>query len=588
MPDPIRGVAYDFTLTLIDAATGALRANPTLAAGDFQVSQDHGALVNLATLPTVAPAGSALVRVQLSATEMTVTQQVDVVAHDPDGQWDDVTVQIQPTRTLGTDFKTLLSADAQTGVVLPRVTLADTITAYTGDTPQSGDAYARLGTPAGASVSADVAAVHADTGTLTTRLTAARAAYLDTLNVGGPVASRADVEALNQSASRRLVLTTVQQFERPETGSVLYTVELRTYDGDGAAVNADTPPTLTATGSLSGDLSLALFPVAQPALGVSRWMYTVSSVATLEQIRFDVSALLGGSTFTLSAYAQVLDVVSATWSTTDAAHLTAVFNKLPSKNYLVGTANPDGDVQLDEATGAVARVTLTDTVTTYTGNTPQTGDAFVRLGAPAGASVSADVAGVKTDTNALLARLTALRAGFLDNLGIGDLVASQSTVDQVKAKTDALPPDPADASVLAASFSALSAELATIAGYIDTEVAAIKAKTDNLPPQPAAVGSPMTLAANAVTAVALAAAACEKMADILARRHTSAIEASPDGEALAINSLYGLMAIGSGHRRDTTSHQGSLTVYRVNGTTELAQIPLVMDDAAEPIVSAGG
>jgi len=353
MPEPIRAIAYEFSLTLVDSATGGLRPNPTLAAGDFQVSQDHGALANLTTLPTVAPAGSALVRVQLSATEMTVTQQVDVVAHDPDGQWDDVTVQIQPTRTLGTDFKTLLSAEAQTGVVLPRVTLVDTLTTYTGDTPQSGDAFARLGVPAGASVSADVAAVDAD-------------------------------------------------------------------------------------------------------------------------------------------------------------------------------------------------------------------------------------------TTALLNRLTALRAGFLDNLGIGGLVASQASVDAVTAKTDGLPPDPADASVLAASFSALSAELATIASYIDTEVAAIKARTDTLPPQPAAVGSPMTLAAGAVTAIALAAAACEKLADILARRHTSAIEASADGAALDINSLYGALAMGTGHKRDTTTHAGALTVYRSNGVAELAQVPLVTDEAAEPIVAAGG
>lgn len=113
MPEPIRGLAYEFSVTLIDAATGAMRANPTIAAGDFQVSKDHGALANLTTLPSVAPAGSALVRVQLSATEMTVTQQVDVVAHDPDGQWDDVTVSLQPTRALGTDFKALLSGDTQ-------------------------------------------------------------------------------------------------------------------------------------------------------------------------------------------------------------------------------------------------------------------------------------------------------------------------------------------------------------------------------------------------------------------------------------------------------------------------------------------
>jgi hypothetical protein len=46
--------------------------------------------------------------------------------------------------------------------------------------------------------------------------------------------------------------------------------------------------------------------------------------------------------------------------------------------------------------------TTVATLTTYTGNTPQTGDAFARLGAPAGASVSADVAAVKVDTAAIL------------------------------------------------------------------------------------------------------------------------------------------------------------------------------------------
>src|SRR5210317_1407260 len=47
-------------------------------------------------------------------------------------------------------------------------------------------------------------------------------------------------------------------------------------------------------------------------------------------------------------------------------------------------------------------IQLCDTITTYTGNTVQTGDAFARLGAPAGASVSADVAAVKVDTAATL------------------------------------------------------------------------------------------------------------------------------------------------------------------------------------------
>lgn len=53
-------------------------------------------------------------------------------------------------------------------------------------------------------------------------------------------------------------------------------------------------------------------------------------------------------------------------------------------------ANPSTAVNLSATT-----VNLVNTLTTYTGNTVQTGDAFARLGAPAGASVSADIAAVK-------------------------------------------------------------------------------------------------------------------------------------------------------------------------------------------------
>lgn len=41
------------------------------------------------------------------------------------------------------------------------------------------------------------------------------------------------------------------------------------------------------------------------------------------------------------------------------------------------------------------------TLTTYTGNTPQTGDSYARLGAPAGASVSADIAAISTSVAAV-------------------------------------------------------------------------------------------------------------------------------------------------------------------------------------------
>ena len=43
------------------------------------------------------------------------------------------------------------------------------------------------------------------------------------------------------------------------------------------------------------------------------------------------------------------------------------------------------------SSGKVGGVALVDTLTTYTGNTPQTGDGFARLGAPTGSSLAADI-----------------------------------------------------------------------------------------------------------------------------------------------------------------------------------------------------
>jgi hypothetical protein len=79
------------------------------------------------------------------------------------------------------------------------------------------------------------------------------------------------------------------------------------------------------------------------------------------------------------------------------------------------------------------------------------------------------------------------------NQTAGDLVSKIDTIDDfldteiaaIKAKTDNLPSDPADASDIASSFSTVNTKLDTIDDFLDTEVAAIKAKTDNLPSDPA-------------------------------------------------------------------------------------------------------
>lgn len=219
-----------------------------------------------------------------------------------------------------------------------------TTQAAIGDVPNNSEFNART------LVAADYA-TSTDMGTVLSRLSATRAGYLDNLNTGGVVASQADVTALNQSASRRVVVTTSPQFERPESGAVTYQIEARTYTGDGAAVNADSTPTLTATGITSGDLSANLGTATNPATGVYRWVYTVESTDTVEQIRLDLSATISSDTFTVAAFSQIVDFVAATWSSANASQLAAIFNKLPSKSYLTGTANSDGDVELNESTG---------------------------------------------------------------------------------------------------------------------------------------------------------------------------------------------------------------------------------------------
>ena len=149
------------------------------------------------------------------------------------------------------------------------------------------------------------------------------------------------------------------------------------------------------------------------------------------------------------------------------------------------------------------------TVQVYTGF-PQTGDSFARVGAPVGASISADIAAVQADTDNIQTRIpTALVSGRIDasvgamatdTITSGALAAS--AVSEIQSGLSTLDAAGVRAAVGLASAN-LDTQLATLAGYIDTEiaslissvasilaavdteVAAIKAKTDGLPTDPA-------------------------------------------------------------------------------------------------------
>jgi hypothetical protein len=128
--------------------------------------------------------------------------------------------------------------------------------------------------------------------------------------------------------------------------------------------------------------------------------------------------------------------------------------------------------------------------------TAQTGDAFARLGAPAGASVSADVAAVKVDTAAILvdtgttldARIpAALVSGRMD-CSVGAMAANVLTATAINADAITAAKLAADVTTelqsglaTAANLSTLQTSVNTIDDLLDTEIGALTTAVADLP-----------------------------------------------------------------------------------------------------------
>ena len=128
---------------------------------------------------------------------------------------------------------------------------------------------------------------------------------------------------------------------------------------------------------------------------------------------------------------------------------------------------------------------------------PQSGDSYATVNNGAYGN-----AAIKNYVDDLESRLTATRAGYLDNLA-GGAVALNSDIQTLLSRivgtlaAGTHQPQTGDsyAKVNDAGYglAALKSLLDAISSYVDTEVAAIKAKTDNLPSSPAATGDIPTL-----------------------------------------------------------------------------------------------
>lgn len=157
----------------------------------------------------------------------------------------------------------------------------------------------------------------------------------------------------------------------------------------------------------------------------------------------------------------------------------------------------------------------------------QTGDSFARLGAPAGASVSADVAAIKSDTGAILTDV---------NTGAGAIYTRIGA--------------PSGASIAA-------------------DIAAVNTKTTNLPASPAAVGSAMTLTSGERSSIA----------DALLDRDMST---GADSGSTTVRTMRQALRF---LRNKWAIAAGTLTVYKEDDATSSWTAAVTTDGTAQPIVS---
>jgi hypothetical protein len=362
--------------------------------------------------------------------------------------------------------------------------LSGSVGSLTGHTVQTGDAYARLGAPAGASVSADIAAVktqtaaiEVDTGTDLPATLVTIGGYIDTevaaiySRIGAPVGASisADIAAVKAETATVLSDTNDIQTRLP---AALVSGRM---DSSVGAMAADV---VTAAAIAAGAIDRATFA---DDTGLKSIRSNTAQAGASTSITLDASAssvtdfyknalivLTGGTGAGQGRYCTAYNgttkvaTVSAWATNPDNTSTFAVI----AADAIVGATAPTAAQVADEVqTRTIAAVTLVNGLAANT----------VNASALASDAVTEIQSGLATAAN------LATVAGYIDTEVAAILVDTAA----IKAKTDNLPSDPADASDVAGAFTTVNTKLDTIDDFLDTEVAAIKAKTDNLPSDPA-------------------------------------------------------------------------------------------------------
>ena len=351
----------------------------------------------------------------------------------------------------------------------------------------TGDAFARLGAPAGASVSADIVALQADTDNIQTRI--------PTVLVSGRMDS--SVGAIAASAITSASIATGAITAGSLATNTITSTNMATDCITAAQIAVDAIGASELATDAVNEIRDAILSDSTPFLGASIAAILVDTGTTLDTKLNDIQgATFATGTDSLEAIRNQGDAAWTTGAggsiangTSDSGSTTTMVDAIRTEadtDYWKGdwieftSGNIDGQVRLitgftpgtDTITFApattqavttqtyniiaAANIDLVNTATTLTGHTVQTGDNFARLGAPAGASVSADVAAVKVDTAATLVDTAVIGVA---GAGLTDITINAASVDAVWDELQS-------AHVAVGSFGEVATEVASI--LVDT------------------------------------------------------------------------------------------------------------------------
>ncbi len=330
-----------------------------------------------------------------------VTNDVGITQAGADKVWSTTTRTITglTTAAIKSIWDQLTSALTTAGSIGKK--LADWVIGTT----QTGDSFARLGAPAGASVSADIATVDA----------VADATKAKTDNLPADPASEASVTAIQNNTRVRVIIPST--LERPDAASTAYQLDLYIYDTEGNMEAPDSLPTITASNEAGTDRSTNLGTVTLVSTGVYKVSYTVSSTHLIEQIRFEWSIVEGGVTKKHGTAALIVDTTAVDFTAADRTKLDTLHDTRLTAARATNLDNLDATVSSRAAASVCTEA---------------------RLAELDPANLPADVATLQSDTDDIQSRLpAALVGGRMDAnvgaMGAGVLTAAAIATDAITA-----------------------------------------------------------------------------------------------------------------------------------------------------------